>query len=659
MLKFFSRLERTRNVIILLFAVLVIFGMVFFYAPHQSGTQTRLTLSDEKAAVVGNGVITVGEIATEQENRSRMYQGRIPVQTRQILDSLITQKLTSQEAERLGFFASDEEVKAKVLEQNRSPDGKPFDMKKYEQRTTETYGSVTKYEQQVRDQIAISKLYAFITSAVFVSEDEVLNDYKKQNTKFNVSYVAVSGPQLAAGIKPSEEELKTYFEQNKQNFNISLTEKKIKYIFLNQAKVGEKIPLTEEDMKAEYEALAPERKRAGVKVQQIVLKVTKPELDNEVIQKANELVEQARSKGPEGTISEEDFAQIAQGNSQDPSTSLNGGRLRGLVTENKDPNDPLQKALILQEGTVSDPIKFGNSYYIFRRGEEVAKKYEDAKATIQASLRNRRSYTAAAELAQKISDRLHEVKDVDKVAAEFAGQANMNVKDMVRETGFLKKDDDVPNIGVSPQFEEGIAALENQGDVGDKIPIRDGFAVPLLIDKKDPHEATYDEVKTQVAETYKAEQATAKMDQIAKELAEGATSVASLKSLAESKGLKLQDSKDYRMGSPLGEGNEAGTSEALEDAVFALKQPGEVTKTPVKIGDTWFIVGLNERLDANMDDFAKQRDQLMEQSVGMKRNQAFGDFLADARRRYETEGRIRIYENVIQKLEAAPTTEDA
>lgn len=658
MLKFFSRLERTRNLVILLFAVVVAFSMIFFYAPQQSGTQANLNFSDERAAVVGKGVITVGDIATEQENRSRMYQGRIPVQTRQILESLITSKLTSQEAERLGFYASDEEVKAKILEQNKPADGKPFDLKKYEQRTTEAYGSVTKYEQQVREQIAVSKLYAFITASVVVSEEEVLNDYKKQNTKYDVSYVTVSAPQLAAGIKPTEDELKTYFEQNKQNFYVSMTQKKIKYVFLNQAKVGEKLPLTEEDMKAEYNAMPAEKKRAGVKVQQIVLKVSKPELDEEVARKAGELAELARTKGPEGVISEEDFAQIAQGNSQDPATSVNGGRLRGLVKENKDPNDPLQKTLTLPVGTVGDPVKFGNAYYIFRRGEEVPKTYEDAKPTIQVSLRNRRSYTAAAELAQKISDRLREAKDVDKVAAEFAGQANMNVKDMVRETGFLMKDDDVPFVGVSPQFEEGIAGLQNPGDVGDKIPIRDGFAIPLLQDKKDPHEATYDEVKTRVTEVYKAEQARTKMDQIAKELSEGATSVATLKSMAESKGLKPQDSKDFRMGSPLGQGNESGTSEALDDAVFALK-PGEVAKTPIKIGDAWFIVGLNEKLDANMDDFAKQRSQLIEQSLGMKKNQVFSDFLAEARRRYEKEGRIRIYEPAIQKLENAPKEEDA
>lgn len=652
MLKFFSRMEKTRNLVIIIFALLLIASMVFFLNPQQGGVQPNLTVSDEAAAVVGSSTVTVGEIAVEEQNRAMYMRTRMPGQTRQILDTLIGSKLTNEEANRLGFYASDEELKNTILEQNKPADGKPFDLKKYEQQVSDAFGSVAKYEHKVREQIASSKLYAFLTSAVSVSEAEVLDEYKKQNTKFNVSYVPVGYAALAETLKPSEDELKSYFDQNKQAFYISMDQKKIKYIFLNQTKVGEKLALTEEDMKAEYESMPAERKRAGVNVQQIVLKVANADADAEVLQKANGLVAQARAKN-NGSITEDEFAEIVRGNSQDPNTINNGGRLRGLVTENKNPSDPLQKTLSMQEGTVSEPEKFGNAYYIFRRGAEVAKTYDDAKPVIQVSLRNRKSYAAAAELAQKISDRLKEVKDVDKVAAEFAGQANMSTGEMVRETGFIKKDDDVPSIGVSPQFEEGIASLENPNDVGDKVPVRDGFAVPMLLEKKAPRDATYDEVKSDVAKAYKETKAKEQVDQIAKDIASGATSIATLKSLASGKGLKSLDSKDYRSGSPLGEGTEAGASEELEKAIFALKA-GEVTKTPVKIGDTWFIVGLNERLEADMTEFAKQRDSLMEQSLSMKRSQVFGDFLAEARRRYETEGRIRIYDAAVLKLENAP-----
>jgi len=45
----------------------------------------------------------------------------------------------------------------------------------------------------------------------------------------------------------------------------------------------------------------------------------------------------------------------------------------------------------------------------------------------------------AAELAQKISDSLKQSKDPQKTAVQFAGEANMSVADMVRETAHAMK----------------------------------------------------------------------------------------------------------------------------------------------------------------------------------------------------------------------------
>ncbi|MBK9766401.1 MAG: hypothetical protein IPP63_04955 [Chloracidobacterium sp.] len=36
------------------------------------------------------------------------------------------------------------------------------------------------------------------------------------------------------------------------------------------------------------------------------------------------------------------------------------------------------------------------------------------------------------------------------------------------------------------------------GDVGDKTPIQNGFAIPMLADRKEPRDADFDEVKAQV-----------------------------------------------------------------------------------------------------------------------------------------------------------------
>ena len=279
------------------------------------------------------------------------------------------------------------------------------------------------------------------------------------------------------------------------------------------------------------------------------------------------------------------------------------------------------------------------------------KSYEQAKKEIEVSLRNRRAYSVAAELAQKVVDSLKQTKDPVQTAQAFAAEANMSAADMVKETDFVKPGDDVANIGISPQFEEGIAPLANVGDVGEKTPIQNGFAIPMLADKKDPRDAEFDEVKAQIVDVVKLERARTQVEEIAKAIAAGADSASALSGAASAKGLTSKEQKNLILGSPLGEGPTAGTSEALEDALFAMKV-GEVSKTPIKVGDNWYVVGLTKREDANTADFAAQRSSLLESMLARKRSAVFGDYLAATKRKLESNGSIKIYKEALDKIDA-------
>ncbi len=641
-------MERTRNFVLLLFAIVMVLSLILFYAPTQD-IQTNLSRSEEPVARVASEYVTVGELVTQQQSLAGRFGGRgLPAKT--LLDGLIRSRLVRIEAEKLGLRASDAEVAAEIREIYKTEDGKPLEQSRYERMAVEQAGSVAAFEESIRDSLSAQKLQAFITSGVSVSEEEVINDYKRSNSKFDLTYIPISVADLAQTIKPTDEELKAYFEQNKKSYYISTPQKKIRYLFINTSKIGEKLNIPEADLKAEYDKLPEDKKKAGIKGQEIVLRVAKPEFAADVMTKANQILERARKDG--GTISEEAFAELAKGQSENPNTARNGGAIPGLVRENPaKPDDPYQRLLTMQPGEISDPIEYQDRIYILRRGEEVPKSFEDAKKEIDVSLRNRRAYTAAAEIAQKAADRLKEVKDVQKVAQEFAPQANMSVSEMVKETPFIKPGDNVQDVGVSPQFEEGIAPLENQGDVGDKIPVSNGFAIPLLVEKKEPRDAEFDEVKDQIAETYKVDQARQKVEEIAKQIAGATDSAGNLSAAATAKGLKAQEQKAFILGSPLGQGPTASTNEALEDAIWNLK-PGEITKMPIKVGDNWYVVGLNSREEANMDDFAKQRDQLIEQKLTQKRGQVFSDYLASVRAQYEADGKIKIYNEALEKIDA-------
>ena len=654
MLKQLSRLEKTRNFILLAFVILMAVSLIFFYAPR-SETQQVLSRSQETLATVGGETITVGEVALRQENQKRQYaqfggQGYTPP-AKQVLEGEIGSRIVRLEAARLGLSPTDEEVGTEIRKQFKAANVDVSDRKKYNQIVTENFGGVTEYEQGVRDQIAQEKLQAYLTSGVSVSEDEVVDDYNRAQTTFDLVYVPVASASLASKIQMSDDELRQYFEKNKATYRIDVPQKKIRYLFVNQAKVGEKIEVPAGDIQTEYDQLAPDKKQKGVEAQQIVIRFSKTD-ETQKRAKADEVVQEIRQKG--ATISAEDFAAIARSKSEDPATATSGAKVKGVITPNpNNPTEPLQQILKLQEGQISEPTKAGNAFYIFRRGAAVAKTVEESKQEITVSLRYRRAYKAAADLSQAIADKVKAGTSLQDAAKEFAGQANMKPEEMIRETAFIKPGDDVPNIGVSAQFEQALIPLEQPGAIGERTPIKDGFAIPQLVEKRDPRDAEFDEVKEKIVEAAKLEKAKSALEQTAKDIAANSNSIDALRASADKAGLKAADAKDYKLGSPLGEGAAAATAGVLDEAIYALK-PGEITKTPIKAGETWYVVGAAKRTDASKEEFAKQRDELVQRLAAEKQNQIFSDYLANARQALDKSGQLKINKDALAKIDVKP-----
>lgn len=667
MLKQLSRFERTSKVLILGFVGIMALSLVLFFRPNSGSSNIDPGKSTEVLAKVSGAEITVGDFATQKQNIQNQFSrfgGQVSLlqmgyTDERILDGLISKKVTVQEATRLGLGASEAEVKDRIAKMFIDPTGKflladasgKLDMSKYQERV----GDVTVFEHGVAEDIAREKLEAFVAASVRISEDEVQQEYKRKNTKFDLTYVVVSADKLAEKIQPTDDEMKAYYEQHKNDYNITVPQKKIKYVFIDQDKSGQKLQISDKDLKDEYDNLKPEFKQAGVKVQQIVLKIARTDLEPTVKAKADELV--AKARGTQETATEEAFADLAKGNSEDPITAKNGGQVTGVVKKNPNKSDdPYQKVLDLQPGEVTDPIKYKSAYYILRRGESVPKTFEDAKPELLVSLRNRRGYTVAQKIAQRAQDRLKATKDPQKVAQEFAAEANMTPADMVRETPFVKPGDDVPNIGSSQQFEDAIAPLNNPNDVGERTGIKNGFAIPMLVEKKGPRIPEFAEVKDKVAQAVKTEKAKSQLEAKAQELIANAKAPGDLKAAAAKLGLEAKAEASYKLATPLGE---AGSSVLLDDPLYAARA-GEVLKTPVFLNQNYIVLGVNTRTEADLTEFAKQRDSLMQSALTERKNQVFDDYLAAVQNRMEQDGKITIYKDVLagmketEEPEAAP-----
>src|SRR2546423_3793463 len=415
---------------------------------------------------------------------------------------------------------------------------------------------------------------------------------------------------------------------------------------MNQDKSGEKLQIYDKELHDEFDSLKPEFKVAGNKVQQIVLKVARPDLEESVKKKADDIVAKLRGQGD--TVTEEAFAGEAKGKSEDTATAKNGGQVDKLVK--KDPNktdDPFQKTIDMQPGEITDPIKYKNAYYIFRRGESVPKTFEAAKPELLASLRNRRGYAVAQKIAQKAQDRLKETKDPQKVALELAAEANMNAADMVRETPFIKPGDDVPNIGSSQQFEDAIAPLNNQNDIGERTGIKNGFAIPMLMEKREPRIPDLDEVKTRVVHDLKEEKAKSELDAKAKEVIAGAKTPGDLKGIAEKLGLESKAESNYKLGTPLAD---LGSSSLLDEPLFKAKA-GEITNPAIFLNGNYLVIGGTKRTDADLTEFAKQRSCFLKSAQTARRDQVFGDYLASLEDRMKLDGKITIDKEALDQVQ--------
>ena len=652
MLKQLAKWERTSKYIVIIFAALMAISLVIFYAPGRNSTNNiDPTKNTEVVAKVGSASITIADVARIRENYAQMFGNRINLAqlggNKRFLDGLISKQVISQEAARLGLGASDGELREKIRKQFSDAAGNFVGFDRYKESVTARYGDIEKFENDIRDEIAQEKLRAFVSASVNVSDSEVEEEYKRRNTSFDVSYVALTTDKVAAKIQPSDDELRAYYDSHKTDYRYLEPQRKIRYVFINTEKIGSKLQIPETDLKAEYDQLDAQHKEAGVEIQQILLKVARKDLDAQVEQKAKDLI--VKLRGMTGQATKEAFAEVAKGNSEDPATARNGGMLEKPFKKNENKvNSLYDRAVDMRPGDVTDvPIRYAGNWYILRRGESVPKTFAEAKPDILVSLRNRKAYGEAFKLAQKAQTRLQETKDPQKVAQELAAQANMTPAEMVRETPFVKPGDDVPEIGSNQQFEQAIETLNNPNDVGNVTGIKNGFAVPMLAEKKEPRIPDFDEVKTKVADEIKKQRAKDQLEQKAKELVASLSGPDGIKAAGEKEGYEAGTEEAFKLGSSLGK---AGTSAALDDLIYSLK-PGEFSKTPIKVDDKWVIVGVTKRTDADMNALAAQRDTLKTSMMNERQEQVFDDYVTGVEQQMKKDGKIKIYQEVLAQLQ--------
>ena len=290
------------------------------------------------------------ELNTQQRNLQQQlgaaYTQEIDNTLKQtLLDSLINEKLIENYANSLDIVTLDDEVKS-VIEMNQAflVDGK-FSQERYIQLLRLNSYTPAGYEIAQSKSLNREQIKRNLSGSAFMSSTQIeqLNDLAAQERE--VSYIALNTENYVDQVSVSESQISDYFNENRSNF-IEGRKVKVDFVELTLDSMEEPEQPTESDLRNLYDENAdlytnPERRRA----QHILI-------ESEDL--ANELLSQIK----EGA----DFAELAKANSEDTSSSEEGGDL-GFFEKELMGAEFDEVAFAMNIGDVSDVVETDYGFF--------------------------------------------------------------------------------------------------------------------------------------------------------------------------------------------------------------------------------------------------------------------------------------------------------
>ena len=290
------------------------------------------------------------ELSTQQRNLQQQlgaaYTQEIDnVLKQNLLDSLINEKLIENYANSLDIVTLDDEVKS-VIEMNQAflVDGE-FSQDRYLQLLRLNSYSPAAYEIAQSKALNREQIKRNLSGSAFMSSTQTkqLNDLASQERE--VSYLALNTENYKDEVSVSQSQISDYFNENRSSF-VEGRKVKVDFVELTLDSMEEPESPSNDDLKNLYDDNAelytnPERRRA-----------------QHILVESEELAKDLLNQIKEGA----DFAELAKANSEDTSSSEEGGDLgffeRELMGAEFD-----EAAFVMNIGDVSEVVATDYGYF--------------------------------------------------------------------------------------------------------------------------------------------------------------------------------------------------------------------------------------------------------------------------------------------------------
>ena len=603
-------------------------------------------------AKVGSEDISIQQVAQRARLIGRQqFRGAnipptlMPFLMQRAADSMVTQGALAYEADRMGLGVNDKELvdyfHTGPFAQMFFPGGNFIGQQQYENLVQNQWGlSVQQFEKEVKDQIAQQKLLSAVSAAATVSDKEVDEQVKKQDSKVKFDYAILTLDDVKKEVKVTDVELKAFYDQNKQQYVNSIPEKrKARYILIDTSKVANSIPVTQADLQAYYNQHQDEyRSPETVTVRHILIKTPTPDADGKIDPKAVEAAKAKAEDVQKQLKAGGDFGELAKKYSDDPGSAQQGGLLPP-ITRGRTVPEFEQAAFTTPKGQTTGIIRTSYGFHIIRvedKQNASVKPLDEVKAQIEPIIKQQKAATAAQGLANSVQS-VARSGGLDKAAADKG--LSVTTTDLVAQT------DALPGLGSAQELSNALfSARKNDPPAMSQTP--QGYAVYQVTEMEAPQTPTFEQIKAQVEEQFKAQRAQALLAQKTRELSDRAHAEHDLKKAAKELGATVKTSDLVNAAAQV---PEVGSMSGAANVAFDLAV-GEISG-PLQGGATSGIVlAVVEKQEPSPGEKKLAWDRARESLLDQKRQVLEGLYVQNLRDKLEKDGKIKFNKKEMERI---------
>ncbi|MBN2032591.1 MAG: SurA N-terminal domain-containing protein [Deltaproteobacteria bacterium] len=580
-----------------------------------------------KIASVNGDIITAAEYEKAYRNLlealQREYRGMWNENLLKVFDirnrameSLVTQKLVSQEAKKIGLDVTKKEIQQRVLSYPAFQFRGHFDESRYRSVLLNSRMAPEDFEEVLAQEILQEKVQQFLTTFSPATEQEILGLYTFANQRVKVSFVQFEPERFKDSVEIAEGGLETFFEENKERYR---TPEKIgaAFIAFDPEDFKSALTVSDKEIREHYEDHPSSfKEKKQVKARHILFKVTESATEEEekkIKQKALVVLEKAR----EG----QDFSELAKKYSEDPAAK-DGGDL-GYFSENQMVKPFEEAAFRLQKGEISDLVRTPFGYHIIKVEdvkEARTKSLEEVREQILAKLTRTAASDLAYEKALTMVDQMPYQVDLKAYAAEQEMKAE--------ETGLFALTESVPSVGGDERLRQALFALE-KNETSEVMEQGGKFYIFQVTERQPSSLPSLAEVKDRVMSDYRDHLARGKAKAEAEAYLQKLKEGKEWSKLAEERKVKIQTTDFFSRQETV---KEIGYSPQLHEIVFSMngekRYPEEVFENEKGV----FVIRWEGEEGINRTKYEEEKKQYEDMVKRMKEQNLFRNWIDNLRK---------------------------